>query len=71
MIYIDSAPDFKCNTYLAMQKLRPYLIQALDAATDELLKHMKIHVHDDTSLGPGKPEWRDELDRDLKKLYVQ
>lgn len=56
--------------------LRPYLIDAMNRASDELLKCMRINVHTVTDVGrtmkgaPGDPEWRNEVDRDLKKLYA-
>lgn len=55
--------------------LRPYLIDAMDRASDALLRAMKINVHERTHVGrtgkgaPGDPAWRNELDRDLRKLY--
>lgn len=77
MIIIDSTPEIKVNTAKLKQKLQPYLIKAMEAATDELLKAMQIKVHTVTGVGkigkggPGDPEWRNELDHDLKKLYLE
>lgn len=77
MITIDTTPNVRVNTAKLKQKLQPYLIKAMEAATDELLKAMQINVHTVTGIGktgkggPGDPEWRNELDRDLKKLYLQ
>ena len=48
----------------------------MNKAGDELLKCMKINVHTITDVGrtmkgaPGDPEWRNEVDRDLRKLYA-
>lgn len=77
MITIDKTPDIKVNMAKVKQKLQPYLIKAMEAATDELLKAMQINVHTVTNVGktgkgaPGDPAWRNELDRDLKKLYLE
>ena len=77
MLSIDATPDVKYNSARAMSKLQPYLVAALEAATDELLKQMQILVHTVTDVGatgkgaPGDPEWRNEIDRELKKLYVE
>ena len=51
--------------------LQPYLVEAMENATDELLKIMKINVHKTVhGDGPGKPDWRKELDSDLRRLYI-
>lgn len=77
MLSIDATPDVKYNSARAMSKLQPYLVAALEGATDELLKQMQILVHTVTDVGatgkgaPGDPEWRNEIDRELKKLYVE
>lgn len=43
----------------------------MEAASDELLKLMRKYVTDTVEGdGPGKPEWRRELDADLHRLYV-
>lgn len=57
------------------ERLRPYLIDAMERASDTLLRAMKIDVHKKTHVGrtgkgaPGDPSWRDELDKDLRRLY--
>ena len=72
MIRIDATPDIKFNAEKARAKLRPYLEAAIEVAADELLADMKRLVHTATYGGaPGKPEWRNELDHDLKRLWVQ
>lgn len=69
MITIEAGKNFHARTDWMQKKLKPYLIQALEAATDEVLKAMKIDVHTVTDVGmtgkgaPGDPEWRNELDR--------
>lgn len=71
MIKFDPV-KLRFNRAKAKARIMPYLIMALNEAADELLKAMRINasktVHGD---GPGKPEWRGEIDRDLKKLYFQ
>ena len=71
-------PAYKYQMDISRLKagLRPYLIEAMNRASDELLKCMKINVHKVTDVGrtmkgaPGDPEWRNEVDRDLRKLYA-
>lgn len=69
-------PRYRYDANKLKQGLRPYLIEALNKASDEMLKRMKIHVHDVTYRGrtgkgaPGDPQWRDEIDRDLHKIYA-
>lgn len=66
MITIDTTPNVRVNTAKVRQKLRPYLIKTMEAATDELLKRMKIDIHTKTAVGhtgkgaPGDPKWRYE-----------
>lgn len=48
----------------------PYLLAALDQATDLFVAAMKRHVNDKvTANSPGehKPSWSGELDSNLKK----
>lgn len=57
-------------------KLKPYLIKAMEDASDEFIKIMGIYAQSVTYVGgdgkgtPGDPEWREEIDRLLHKLYV-
>lgn len=57
--------------------LKPYLLSVLERASDELIKNMQRYVHTVTYVGatgkgaPGDPEWRDDLDRELKRLYEE
>lgn len=65
---VGGAPDFKINTARLMKQLKPYLIAALDQATDEFVNAMKRHAQDTvTPKSPGDKKWRGELDRDIKK----
>ena len=77
MLLVDKVPDIRFDVAKFKMLLKPYLVEAMEKATDELLKSMQIHVHTVTAVGrtgkgaPGDPEWRNELDRDLEKLYVR
>ena len=77
MIRIDEAPKIKFNLQRATQKLRPYLVAAIERASDEMVEDMKRLVHTVTHVGatgkgaPGDPAWRDELDSDIKRLWVE
>lgn len=77
MLRIDETPKIKFNSVKAMQKLRPYLIAAIERASDEMVEDMKRLVHTTTYVGrtgkgaPGDPEWRSELDRDIKRLWIE
>lgn len=77
MLSIDATPNIKYNSAKMRQLLKPYLIVAMEAATDELLKRMKINIHKKTAVGrtgkgaPGDPKWRYELDMALKRLYEE
>lgn len=54
------------------KKLEDYFIAAMMQATDELLKIMKVNVNETVhGEGPGKPKWRQELDRELHQLYMR
>ena len=72
---MTSAFSYRYDINKLKAGLRPYLIDAMNKASDELLKRMKINVHEVTYVGktgkgaPGDPAWRDEVDRDLRKLY--
>ena len=62
---------FSVDTNRLREALRPFLVEAMEAATDELLRLMKINVHHTVhGDGPGKPTWRQELDADLRRLYI-
>ena len=77
MLRIDETPNIKFNSVRAMQKLRPYLIAAIENAADEMVEDMKRLVHTTTYVGrtgkgaPGDPAWRSELDRDIKRLWIE
>lgn len=77
MLRIDETPKIKFNSVRAMQKLRPYLIAAIENAADEMVEDMKRLVHTTTHVGqtgkgaPGDPAWRSELDRDIKRLWIE
>lgn len=77
MIRIDEAPKIRFNQQRAKQKLRPYLVTAIEQASDEMVTDMKRLVHTTTHVGatgkgaPGDPAWRDELDNDIKRLWIQ
>lgn len=72
MLQIDAAPPIRFNSQRMRNVLRPYLLMAMEKATDELLKNMQFYAKDNVvGNGPGKPSWRDELANDLKRLYVE
>lgn len=77
MLLVDKVPDIRFDVAKFKMLLKPYLYEAMEKATDELLKSMQIHVYTVTAVGktgkgaPGDLEWRNELDRDLEKLYVR
>lgn len=77
MLLVDTVPDIKFDWAKAKQRLLPYLRTALDEASDEYVKMLKQEVHTVTDVGrtgggaPGKPAWRNELDADIKKLWIQ
>lgn len=72
MIAIEAGKNFHARTDWMQKKLKPYLIQALEAATDEALKAMRIHVTETSYKGePGHSEWRQDVGRELKRLYAE
>ena len=76
MIVFEEGKNFHPSTHRMQNKLKPYLIKAMEDASDELIKIMGIYAHTTTYIGntgkgaPGDPEWRNEIDRELKKLYT-
>lgn len=65
-------PSLRLDEAKLRKKLEAYFIEAMQRAEDELLAIMKVNV-DERVLGdgPGKPEWRQELDRELHQLYIK
>lgn len=77
MLQIDEAPNFKFNSSTLMNRLRPVLIPAIEAAADQYIKKMGQHAKEKTAIGktgqgaPGAPEWRSDVGNDLKRMNLQ
>lgn len=70
MIGVSPGTNIKVNYARFRQNIMPYLLAALDQATDLFVAAMKRHVNDKvTANSPGehKPSWSGELDSNLKK----
>ena len=76
MLQIDEAANFKFNSSTLMNRLRPALIPAIEAAADQYIKKMGQHAKETTAIGrtgqgaPGAPEWRSDVGNDLKRLSL-
>lgn len=76
MLQIDEAANFKFNSSTLMNRLRPALIPAIEAAADKYIDKMRKHVSEKTAIGktgkgaPGAPEWRSDVGNDLKRLNL-
>ena len=54
MLLVDKVPDIRFDVAKFKMLLKPYLVEAMEKATDELLKSMQIHVHTVTAVGLAK-----------------
>ena len=77
MLQIDEAANFKFNSSTLMNRLRPALIQAIEAAADQYIKKMGQHAKETTAIGrtgqgaPGALKWRSDVGNDLKRMNLQ